>query len=76
MWFLIHSLCGHGKPSSKRIYEALKDHIKEEPTVIHDNDNSHNYLIEKLNLNSTVYKTNTKDESYLKNMTMINNMCS
>ena len=76
MWFLIHSLCGHGKPSSKRIYEALKDHIKEGSIVIHDGDNSHNCLIEKLNLNSIVYKANAKDENYLKNMALINNMCS
>lgn len=31
-------ICGHGKPSSKRIYNALKDHIKEGSTVIHDED--------------------------------------
>ena len=58
------------------IYEALKDHIKEGSIVIHDGDNSHNYLIEKLNLNSIVYKANAKDENYLKNMALINNMCS
>ena len=73
---MIAIICGHGKPSSKRIYEALKDHIKECSTVIHDGDNSHNYLIEKLNLNSIVYKANAKDENYLKNMALINNMCS
>lgn len=73
---MVAIICGHGKPSSKRIYEALKDHIKECSTVIHDGDNSHNYLIEKLNLNSIVYKANAKDENYLKNMALINNMCS
>lgn len=73
---MVAIICGHGKPSSKRIYEALKDHIKECSTVIHDGDNSHNYIIEKLNLNSIVYKANAKDENYLKNMALINNMCS
>lgn len=73
---MVAIICGHGKPSSKRIYEALKDHIKEGSIVIHDGDNSHNYLIEKLNLNSIVYKANAKDENYLKNMALINNMCS
>ena len=73
---MVAIICGHGKPSSKRIYEALKDHIKECSTVIHDGDNSHNYIIEKLNLNSIVYKANSKDENYLKNMALINNMCS
>ena len=73
---MVAIICGHGKLSSKRIYEALKDHIKEGSIVIHDGDNSHNCLIEKLNLNSIVYKANAKDENYLKNMALINNMCS
>ena len=73
---MVAIICGHGKPSSRRIYNALKDHIKEGSTVIHDGDNSHNYLVSKLNLKSEVYKANSKDEEYLKNMAMINNMCS
>ncbi len=72
---MVAVICGHGKPSSKRFYNALKDHIKENSTIIHDGDNSHNYIIEKLNLDSRIYKANNKDESYLKNMAMINNMC-
>ena len=27
-------ICGHGKPSSKRVYAALKDHIRPGSTII------------------------------------------
>ena len=69
-------ICGHGKPSGKRIYESLKDHIIEGSTIIHDGERAHNTLIRKLKLNSQVYKANTKDPEYLENMALINNMCS
>ena len=69
-------ICGHEKPSSKRVYAALKDHIRPGSTIIHDGDNSHKYLIDALNLKSEVYIDNTKDSEYIKNMAMINNMCS
>ena len=69
-------ICGHGKPSGKRIYEALKDHILEGSTVIHDGERAHNTLIRKLKLISKPYKADTKDPEYLENMALINNMCS
>ena len=69
-------ICGHEKPSSKRVYAALKDHIRPGSTIIHDGDNSHKYLIDALSLESEVYIANTKDSEYIKNMAMINNMCS
>ena len=72
---MVAIICGHGKPSSRRIYNSLKEHIVPGVTVIHDGDNSHNYLIQKLNLKSEVYIANNKDREYLRNMAMINNMC-
>ena len=69
-------ICGHGKPSGKRIYEALKDHIIEGSTVFHDGERAHNPLIRKLKLDSQVYKADTADPEYLENMALINNMCS
>jgi len=69
-------ICGHGKPSGKRIYEALKDHIIEGTTVIHDGERAHNTLIRKLKLVSQPYKADIKDIEYLENMALINNMCS
>lgn len=72
---MVAIICGHGKPSSRRIYNSLKEHIVPGVTVIHDGDNSHNYLIQKLNLKSEVYIAKNKDSEYLRNMAMINNMC-
>ena len=54
----------------------MKDHIRPGSTIIHDGDNSHKYLIDALSLKSEVYIANTKDSEYIKNMAMINNMCS
>lgn len=73
---MLSIICGHGKPSSQRVYAALKDHIIPGTTILHDGDNSHKYLIDALNLKSEVYIANTKDSEYIKNMAMINNMCS
>ena len=53
-----HTICimeGYGKPSQKRSYEAFKDHIKSGSTLIHDKENTHKKLVEKLTLNSTCY---------------------
>jgi len=72
---MVAVICGHGKPSSKRIYKALKDHVIPASTIVHDGDHSHNYLIEKLKCDSEVYKSDSKDPEYLKNMALINNMC-
>ncbi len=77
----VHKNCmavisGHGKPSGKRIYETLKDHIIEGSTVIHDGERAHNTLIRKLKLVSQPYKADIKDTEYLENMALINNMCS
>lgn len=46
------------KPNDESTYLAYGNHIKEGSIIVHDGEKSHNYLIEKLNLNSVVYKTN------------------
>ncbi len=69
-------VCGHGKPTASKIYKSLKDHIAEGSILIHDGDKSHNKLVEELNLYSKTYKANTKDSTYLKEMALINNLCS
>ena len=58
---MVAVICGHGKPSSRRIYKALRDHVIPGSTIVHDGDNSHNYLIKKLNCDSKVYKADSKD---------------
>lgn len=72
---MVAIISGHGKPSSKRIYEALHIHIQEGSTIIHDGDRSHDYLIEKLKCKEEFYKANSRDSNYLRNMALINNMC-
>jgi transposase-like protein len=46
---------GTGKPSQKRTLEAFETHIEQGVHLIHDDDNSHNRLVKKLSLESTVY---------------------
>lgn len=69
-------ICGHGKPSSDRIYEALKDHIQEGSVIVHDGEKAHNKLIEENNCYSEVYIADEKSKEYLENMALINNLCS
>lgn len=47
--------CGRGKPSGKRILEALGPHIAEGSHVIHDGENSHGPLIKALKLSQSVH---------------------
>ena len=69
-------ICGHGKPSASRIFEALKNHIVSGSTLVHDGERAHDKLIKELDLKEEFYKANTHDKEYLENMALINNMCS
>lgn len=73
---MVAIICGHGKPSSDRIYKTLHNHIRSNSIIVHDGEKAHNKLIRELNLKSEVYKANTKDSSYFEKMGLINNMCS
>ena len=73
---MVAIISGHGKPSSKRIIEALGSHIKEGSTIVHDGDHSHYKLINSLNCKEEVYKAIKTDKEYLEKMELINNMCS
>ena len=73
---MVAIISGHGKPSSKRIIKALKTHIKQGSNIIHDGDHSHQQLIDELNCTDEIYKANNKDDYYLENMKLINNMCA
>lgn len=42
-------------PHRKRSYEAFKDHIKLGTILIHDKENTHRKLVEKLSLNRICY---------------------
>lgn len=45
------------KPSKRKTLEEMEGHIKPGSTLIHDGDNSHSLLVERLNLKSVVHKT-------------------
>ena len=49
---------GLGKISTTKIENAFLEHIEEKSTLIHDEEKSHNVLIEKLNLKSLSYNSN------------------
>ena len=67
-------ICGHGKPSASRIFEALKNHIDSGLILVHDGERAHNKLIKELDLKEEFYTANTHDKEYLENMALINNM--
>lgn len=48
---------GTSKPSRKTTWEALGKHIKPESKLIHDGDNSHGILVERLHLTEEVHPT-------------------
>lgn len=56
----VHSIyltCGTSKPSKKAALETYGKHIAVGSTIIHDGDNSHQVLVDKLSLKSIVYTT-------------------
>ena len=61
-----HTICffeGYGKPSQKRSYETFINHIAPNSTLIHDKENTHKKLVEKLSLKSVCYPS--KELKYL-----------
>ena len=72
---MVAIICGHGKPSSKRIEEALLSHIRSGSLVIHDGERAHRSLIKKLGSLDEVYIADTKDKTYIENMKLINSAC-
>ncbi len=69
-------VCGHGKPSSKRIKEALQTHIANGAVVVHDKERAHNALIRETKCKSESYKADVRDQEYLDSMMIMNSLCS
>ena len=46
---------GYGRPTQKQSFQAFKDHIQPGSKLIHDKENTHLKLVEKLSLNSICY---------------------
>lgn len=69
-------VCGHGKPSTKRIKAALGSHLAEGSTVVHDKERAHNGVIADRKCTSEAYKADVADPAYLDAMEMVNNLSS
>jgi hypothetical protein len=69
-------VCGNGKPTSKRITNALETHIAKGSTIVHDKEKSHRALVRAIGGVDEAYKADTKDPAYLEGMELINSLCS
>ena len=69
-------VCGHGKPSSKRIRDGLLGHIAEGSVIVHDMEMAHNALIKAAGCTEEAYKADVRDPVYLECMSMVNSLCS
>ena len=68
--------CGHGKPSSGRILEALGGHIAEGSLVVHDRERAHGALIRESGCADEAHRADPNDPVYLERTAMVNNLCS
>lgn len=69
-------ICGHGKPSSKRIKDALLSHIASGSVIVHDKERSHQALVKAAKCTDEAYKADIGDPVYLEAMELANNLCS
>lgn len=69
-------VCGHGKPSTKRIKETLGSHLAEGSTVVHDKERAHSGVIADRKCSSEAYKADVTVPAYLDAMEMVNNLSS
>ena len=68
--------CGRGKPSARRIKDALRSHIAEGAEMFHDMEKSHKSLVRAAKGVDRPCKADTKDPEYPEHMAMVNNLCS
>lgn len=69
-------ICGHGKPSSKRIKDALLSYIAPGSVIVHDKERSHPTLAKAAKCTDESYKADATDPAYLEAMELVNNLCS
>lgn len=69
-------VCGHGKPSTKRMKDALLSHLEEGSVVVHDMEKAHRGLVKAAKCTDEAYRADVKDPVYLECMAMVNNLCS
>lgn len=69
-------VCGHGKPSSVRIREAMGGGIVPGSLLIHDLERAHGLLVRDGGLASGAHRADVNDPVYLERMEMVNDLCS
>ena len=69
-------VCGHGKPSTRRVREAMEPRIAPGSTIVHDREKAHDGLVRDLGAESEAYKADVRDPVYLEKMELGNNLCS
>lgn len=72
----VAKVCGHGKPSTRRVREALGGHLAAGSTVVHDRERAHEGLIADSGCASEPHKADCRDPEYLEAMEMVNSLCS
>ena len=69
-------VCGHGKPSTRRIRDTFGGHIAEGALVVHEWERAHSVVIRDVGAIFESYKADVRDQEYLESMELVNNLCS
>lgn len=67
---------GHGKPSSRRIRDAMPAHIAPGSTVVHGMEKSHGALVRAAACPSGAHRADVCGPVYLECTPLVNNLCS
>lgn len=69
-------VCGHGRPSSKRIEDAPLSRIAPGSVIVHDMERSRPSLVKAAKCTDEAYKADVNDPTYLEAMGLVSNLCS
>lgn len=72
---MVAVVCGHGKPGSGRIKDALLSHIAPGSTMVHDMEKPHGALVRALGGTDEAYRADTRDPAHLEGMRLVNSLC-
>jgi hypothetical protein len=73
-------VCGHRKPSTRKIRDAFGGHIAKGAlvvhVVVHERERAHSGVIRDAGAIFESYKVDVRDQEYLESMELANNLCS
>lgn len=70
----VAKVCGHGKPSAKRMKDALLSHLAPESPIVHDKEKSHPGPIKAAKRADLAYKADVSDPLYVEAMATVNDL--